>query len=73
MFWAPPVPQDLYFPVGLLFTLIGIFSLAWLVFYLENSRDLPPTDRYIGVAFRMIIMAFFLGFGIFWLTLIEII
>lgn len=73
MFWAPPIPQDLYFPIGLLFLLIGLFSLAWLVFFVENSRDLPTFDRYLGLFIRLVIMAFFLGFGIFLLSMVDII
>jgi hypothetical protein len=73
VFWAPPIPQDLYFPIGLIFLFIGLFSLAWLVFYVENSRDLPAFDKYLGISIRLIIMAFFLGFGFFLLSFVQII
>lgn len=73
MFWAPPIPQDLYFPIGFIFTLIGLISVAWLAFYLENSRDLPRPDRIIGILFRLIIMSLSLGFGIFLLSMVDII
>ncbi|OLS19550.1 MAG: hypothetical protein HeimC3_44970 [Candidatus Heimdallarchaeota archaeon LC_3] len=73
MFWAPPIPQDLYFPIGFIFTLIGLFSVAWLLFYLEHSRDLPRPDRTIGILFRLLIMSLFLGFGLFLLSMVDLI
>ena len=73
MFWAPPIPQDLYFPIGLIFTLIGLFSVAWLIFYIENSRDLPRPDRILGILFRLVILSLFLGFGLFLLSMVELI
>lgn len=73
MYYAAPFSSGLFFPLGVIFGLIGIFCVGWLLFYVENSRDLPTRDRAIGIFLRLFLMSIFLGFGVFLLTRIQLI
>ena len=73
MFYAAPIPDNLFFPLGVIFGIIGVFCAGWLIFYVENSRELPTRDRVLGIFFRLILMSIFLGFGAFAITRIQLI
>ena len=72
MIWNPIIPADLYFPLALLGTFIGIFAIFWLLFYVEHSRDLSRRDRILGTFIRLVTMSISLGSGVFFFTLVEI-
>lgn len=72
MAWDPVISADLYLPLALLGTIIGLLALIWLLFYVDHSRDLSRRDRIVGTFMRLITMSISLGFGIFFFTLIEV-
>jgi len=66
--WNSLIDDGLYYPFALLFSLLGIFSTIWLIFFVETSKDRTLRERLIGTSIRLVIMAICIGLGIhFWL------
>jgi hypothetical protein len=66
--WSPIVDPGLYFPLALVFSILGVLSTIWLIFFVETSQDRTIRERLIGSAIRLIAMSVFLGIAIhFWL------
>jgi hypothetical protein len=66
--WAPFIDKGLYYPLALLFSFGGIFSVFWLIFFVETSKDRTIRERIIGTTIRLIIMCILTGFAIhFWI------
>ncbi|NHJ02112.1 MAG: hypothetical protein EAX86_08200 [Candidatus Heimdallarchaeota archaeon] len=67
--WKNPfVDDNLYYPFALIFSLLGIFSSIWLVFFVETSKERTIRERIIGSAIRLVIMSIFLGLALhYWI------
>ena len=66
--WAPFIDQGLYYPLALLFSFGGIFSVFWLIFFVETSEERTIRERIIGTTIRLIVMGILTGFAIhFWI------
>lgn len=67
--WYPYlVDENLYYPLALVFSFLGILSTLWLVFFVETSKDRTIRERIIGSSVRLIFMSLFLGLSIhFWI------
>ncbi len=57
--------EDLYFPISLLFILLGVFAAAWLVIHIEHGRHFSR----FKVGSALFLVAILLGFGIHFLLL----
>ena len=69
--WKSFVGADLYYPLAVIFSILGIFSTIWLIFFLETSRERTIQERIIGTVIRLIIMAICVGFAIHFWVLFE--
>lgn len=70
--WESPfVNEDLYYPLALLFSILGIFSAIWLIFFVETSKERTIRERIIGSAIRLVIMSLLLGFALHYWILFE--
>ncbi|MHA1966850.1 MAG: hypothetical protein ACW964_03495 [Candidatus Hodarchaeales archaeon] len=70
--WESPfVNEDLYYPLALLFSVLGIFSVLWLIFFVETSKERTIRERIIGSAIRLVIMSLLLGFALHYWILFE--
>ncbi|UCE12389.1 MAG: hypothetical protein JSV04_09335 [Candidatus Heimdallarchaeota archaeon] len=67
--WKPfLVDENLYYPLALVFSALGIFSTLWLIFFVETSKERSLRERLIGSAIRLIIMSLCLGIALhFWI------
>lgn len=66
--WKPIISESLYYPLALIFSLLGILSTLWLVFFVETSRDRTIRERIIGTTIRLFLMSLFLGLALhFWI------
>ncbi len=67
--WNPYlVDENLYYPLALVFSVLGILSTLWLVFFVETSKDRTIRERIIGSSVRLIFMSLFLGLSLhFWI------
>lgn len=66
--WNPLVDEGLYYPFALIFSVLGIFSTLWLIFFVETSKERTVRERIIGSAIRLIIMSVMVGLAIhFWI------
>ncbi|MFW9780118.1 MAG: hypothetical protein ACFFE8_14805 [Candidatus Heimdallarchaeota archaeon] len=66
--WNPILDPGLYFPLALVFSILGIFSAIWLIFFVETSQDRTIRERLIGSTIRLVTMSILLGLAIhFWL------
>ncbi len=66
--WTPFIDEGLYYPFALLFSFGGIFSVFWLIFFVETSKDRTLRERIIGTTIRLIVMCILTGFAIhFWI------
>ena len=60
--------DNLYYPFALIFSVLGILSTLWLVFFVETSKDRTIRERIIGSSIRLILMSLFLGLALhFWI------
>jgi hypothetical protein len=67
-FWTPIIEETLYYPLALIFSILGIFSTIWMIFFVETSRERTMRERVIGTTIRLVIMAICVGFAIhFWI------
>lgn len=57
--------EDLYFPISLLFILLGVFATGWLVIHIEHGRHFSR----FKVGSALFLAAILLGFGIHFLLL----
>jgi hypothetical protein len=65
--WKPAIGEDLYYPLALLFSILGISAIIWLIFFVETSKERTVRERIIGTTIRLIVMSIFVGFAIhFW-------
>jgi hypothetical protein len=70
--WESPfVNEDLYYPLALIFSILGISSALWLIFFVETSKERTIRERIIGSAIRLIIMSLLLGFALHYWILFE--
>jgi len=59
---------NLYYGLALIFSILGILSTLWLVFFVETSKDRTIRERIIGSTIRIVIMSIFLGLALhFWI------
>lgn len=66
--WHSLLDDGLYYPLALIFSLLGILSTIWLIFFVETSKDRTLRERLIGTSIRLVVMAVCVGLGIhFWL------
>ena len=66
--WHSLIDDGLYYPLALIFSLLGILSTIWLIFFVETSKDRTLRERLIGTSIRLVVMAVCVGLGIhFWL------
>ncbi len=66
--WKPVIGEDLYYPLALLFSLLGISAIIWLIFFVETSKERTVRERIIGTSIRLIAMSICLGFALhFWI------
>lgn len=66
--WVPFIDDGLYYPFALLFSFGGIFSVFWLIFFVETSKERTIRERIIGTTIRLIVMAILTGLAIhFWI------
>ena len=65
--WKPAIGEDMYYPLALLFSILGISAIIWLIFFVETSKERTIRERIIGTTIRLIVMSIFVGFAIhFW-------
>ena len=70
--WLPFfVDENMYFPFAVLFSVLGIFSTLWLIFFVETSKDRTIRERIIGSTIRLVFMSVFLGLAIHYWILFE--
>lgn len=72
MVFYTPVSPDFYFILALTFTVIGIASFFWMMFFLETSRDLSNKDRVIGLLFRLILFSLTGGAALVFINLVGL-
>ena len=66
--WKPAIGADMYYPLALLFSILGISAIIWLIFFVETSKERTIRERIIGTTIRLIVMSIFVGFAIhFWI------
>ncbi|MHA2164744.1 MAG: hypothetical protein ACXAC6_18305 [Candidatus Hodarchaeales archaeon] len=66
--WKPAIGKDMYYPLALLFSILGISAIIWLIFFVETSKERTIRERIIGTTIRLIVMSIFVGFAIhFWI------
>jgi hypothetical protein len=67
--WNPYlVDENLYYPLALVCSILGILSTLWLIFFVETSKDRTIRERIIGSSVRLIFMSLFLGLSLhFWI------
>ncbi len=70
--WTSPfVNESLYYPLAIVFSILGIFSALWLIFFVETSRERTIRERIIGSAIRLVVMSVLLGFALHYWILFE--
>jgi hypothetical protein len=70
--WLPFfVDENLYYPFAVFFSVLGIFSTLWLIFFVETSKDRTIRERIIGSTIRLVFMSVFLGLAIHYWILFE--
>lgn len=70
--WTNPfVDDNLYYPFALIFSILGIFSAIWLVFFVETSKERTIRERILGSTIRLIVMSIFLGLAIHYWYLFQ--
>lgn len=70
--WESPfVNEDLYYPLALICSILGIFSALWLIFFVETSKERTIRERIVGSAIRLVIMSILLGFALHYWILFE--
>ncbi|MFX0183159.1 MAG: hypothetical protein ACFE95_08775 [Candidatus Hodarchaeota archaeon] len=66
--WKPIIDEGLHYPLALIFSVLGILSTLWLIFFVETSKERTIRERIIGSAIRLILMSLFLGLALhFWI------
>ncbi len=66
--WKPAIGEDMYYPLALLFSILGISAIIWLIFFVETSKERTVRERIIGTTIRLIAMSIFVGLAIhFWI------
>jgi hypothetical protein len=66
--WKQVIGEDLYYPLALLFSLLGISAIIWLIFFVETSKERTVRERIIGTSIRLIVMSICIGLALhFWI------
>ena len=66
--WKPTIGEDLYYPLALLFSVLGISAIIWLIFFVETSKERTVRERIIGTTIRLITMSITIGLALhFWI------
>lgn len=69
-FFGNPIyfDENLYYPLALVFSVLGILSTLWLAFFVETSKERTIRERIIGSTIRLVLMSLFLGLALhFWI------
>jgi hypothetical protein len=69
-FFGNPIyfDENLYYPLALIFSVLGILSTLWLIFFVETSKERTIRERVIGSSIRLILMSICLGLALhFWI------
>jgi hypothetical protein len=69
--WTPLIEPSLYYPLALIFSVLGIFSTIWMIFFVETSKERTLRERLIGTTIRLIVMAICVGIAIHFWVLFE--
>ncbi|MFW9904490.1 MAG: hypothetical protein ACFFFH_09170 [Candidatus Thorarchaeota archaeon] len=60
--------ENLYYPLALIFSVLGILSTLWLIFFVETSKERTIRERIIGSTLRLILMSICVGLALhFWI------
>jgi hypothetical protein len=66
--WKPLIDDNLYYPLAIIFSILGILSTLWLIFFVETSKDRTIQERIIGSTIRLVLMSILLGLALhFWI------
>ena len=66
--WKPAIGEDMYYPLALLFSILGISAIIWLIFFVETSKERTIRERIIGTTIRLIVMSITVGLAVhFWI------
>ena len=66
--WKPAISEDMYYPLALLFSILGISAIIWLIFFVETSKERTVRERIVGTIIRLIVMSILVGIAIhFWI------
>ncbi len=66
--WKPAIGEDMYYPLALLFSILGISGIIWLIFFVETSKERTIRERIIGTTIRLIVMSIFVALAVhFWI------
>jgi hypothetical protein len=66
--WKPFIEASMYYPLALIFSVLGILSTLWLIFFVETSKDRTIRERIFGSTIRLIVMSILLGLALhFWI------
>ncbi|MFX0094335.1 MAG: hypothetical protein ACFFBD_21540 [Candidatus Hodarchaeota archaeon] len=57
--------------IALILCLFGVGALIWLIIWVENSQDMTMKGRLFGGILRAVLMALFLGWGLFFWLMYE--
>lgn len=63
--------KNLFYPLALLFSILGILSTLWLIFFVETSKERTIRERIIGSTIRLVFMSLFLSLALFFWILFE--
>ncbi|MFX1505544.1 MAG: hypothetical protein ACFFDC_05445 [Promethearchaeota archaeon] len=69
-FFGNPIyfDENLYYPLALILSVLGILSTLWLIFFVETSKERTIRERIIGSTIRLVLMSICLGLAIhFWI------
>jgi hypothetical protein len=70
LFFGNPIyfDENLYYPLALIFSVLGILSTLWFAFFVETSKERTIRERIIGSTIRLVLMSLFLGLALhFWI------
>ena len=66
--WKPAIGEDMYYPLAILFSILGISAIIWLIFFVETSKERTIRERIIGTTIRLIVMSISVGLALhFWI------
>ncbi|MFW9996664.1 MAG: hypothetical protein ACFFD4_31765 [Candidatus Odinarchaeota archaeon] len=71
MAYVPLIPSNLFLPIALVFSLLALFFVGWLIFFVEKSaRELSRKDLFVGLAVRLVVFSITAAIAVqFWLLI----